>query len=64
MTRVRVHGRVQCHHQSCGRIAHWQSVTTGIRYCPDHAAELAAYIVVRPIEGYDTPRLDLIDEAQ
>lgn len=50
---VRTRPRRQCSHHSCGHIARYRSTDTDGVYCPDHAAELCPYVVLRPIEGYD-----------
>lgn len=51
----RTRARRQCTRHSCGSIARYESVTTGLRYCPNHAADVCPYVVLRPIEGYDGP---------
>ncbi|MEJ7724320.1 MAG: hypothetical protein WKF64_08450 [Ilumatobacteraceae bacterium] len=60
---VRTRARRQCSTHSCGCVARYESLATQGRYCPDHAAELAPYVILRPIEGYDPPDLTVIEGA-
>lgn len=59
----RTRPRRQCSTHGCGHVARYESVATKGRYCPEHAAELCPYVVLRPIEGYDPPELTVIEGA-
>jgi hypothetical protein len=50
-TRKPARPRTMCSRFGCGCAARYQAVVTEANYCPDHGAEICAFVVLRPIEG-------------